>query len=336
MILSGLNSYNRVYPYTKYFVTLSNLNARPLALGGAFFSAEDDIASIHYNPSTVLLYSADRKAKFTFFVNPILPFVSMKNPEYFGKKNGARNIFDSFKYFIKGVIYSRESVILGVLFHEESLYNIKQSEKFFSPENFRYNNYSTFIVNIKLAKRMSFGVNGTSYSQIAPDGRVIKGKWGTSYGIFMQPGSNYSIGIAYIDMPSGFSEYRKRMERISDETINAGISYKFRNHTTLYFDIRNINEETQTPDKEIHFGMENNYIKHFSLRCGYFHSKKTETTEKKDVYSLGFGLVDFNNFCNIENRFTHNNFAFNYCAIFEKYYDNEYIVWHFLSLNIRI
>ena len=337
LLILGLANYNLVYSQTRYFVTLSNLNSRPLALGGAFFSAEDDIASVNYNPSTVSLYSTGRGGKFTFFINPILPLVSIENPEYFGDRKASRatEILNSFKYIIKGIIYSKRSFILGVLFNEESLNSIESSEKFFNPKNFRNNNYNTLLLNIKLAKRLSFGFAGNIFSKITPDGRVIKHKWGASYGLLMESGEDFSVGITYIDLPYNFSEYRKKIERICDETINAGISYKFYKSTTFYLDIRNLNEEEQIPKREMHFGLENDFIRHISLRFGYFQIKQTEHSEKIDVYSLGFGLIDFNEFCKTENRFTHKNYIFNYCAVFERYY-NEDVVWHFLSLNLRI
>ena len=96
-------NHSPAYSQTKYFFTLSNQNARPLALGGAFFSVEDDIASINYNPGTVSLYSINKVNKFTFFFNPVLPLVSIKNHEDFGYKEPYRagDVIDKFKYVLK-------------------------------------------------------------------------------------------------------------------------------------------------------------------------------------------------------------------------------------------
>ena len=240
LLVFGLFSYCKIYSQVRYFFTLSNQNARPLALGGAFFSAEDDIASINYNPGALFMYPINRGMKFTIFLNPVLPPVVIRNHENFGYRDTFRtgDVVDSFKYFVKAIMYTNKSVILGVLFNEESFYNVESSDKLFEPKNFLNNNYNTLLLNIKLAKRLSFGINSHIISRATPDGKVERKKWGTSYGVFMTPAKNYTVGITYFDLPNEFSGYRKRMERIGDETINAGISYKFYKSTTFFFDIR--------------------------------------------------------------------------------------------------
>ena len=314
------------------------MNARPMALGGAFFAVEDDIASVNYNPSTISLYSIKRKSKLTVFVNPILPFAALKNHEDFdyNENISTNDVLNSFQYFIKGIVYSYKSIMFGAVFNEESLNNRNELERLFDTRNYIYNVYNTLFFNIKLAKRMSFGIKTTAYSRRAEDGSMENRGWGGGYGIYMQPGKNYSLGLTYIDFPADYIDARKEIERICDETLNAGISYSFRNQTNLYVDIRNLNEDELKIKREMHFGLESNYLKHISFRCGYFHCQPTELKHKGDIFSFGIGLLDYNLLCSQENRLTHNNYLLNYSVVFEKYYGMDNRIGHFLSFYIRI
>ncbi|MFQ5770327.1 MAG: hypothetical protein ACE5HX_07310, partial [bacterium] len=58
------------------FFTLSNVKARPLAMGGAFTSIEDDLAAINFNPAAYLLNKKNDSRPVTIFLNPVSPFIA--------------------------------------------------------------------------------------------------------------------------------------------------------------------------------------------------------------------------------------------------------------------
>jgi len=98
----------------KYIISLNSLSARPMALGGAFFAVEDDIASVSYNPSTVSLYNIKRSGKLTVFINPVMPFAALGNPADFdyNENLSTGDVLNSFQYFIT-IISSFKAIAMG-------------------------------------------------------------------------------------------------------------------------------------------------------------------------------------------------------------------------------
>jgi hypothetical protein len=316
------------------FFTLSNVRARPLAMGGAFTSIEDDLAAINFNPAAYDLYGDEKVRRLTFFINPISPFVgALENNDLYG---GSGTTLDdallSLSLLLKSVSLSLRSLEIGVLLGEEGLNlpNAFSDEKFFGVSGFRQNHSHSVVGRIKLAKKISLGgainfLYGSKKNNPFERNREI----GISYGVLLKPERGLNIGVSFINLPDSLKEYRLPIERIVDESVNIGVSYRLFSGTLFSIDVRNLGEEQRKVVREIHFGMEQVILSHVAIRAGYYKKRDGE-----HVISWGMGLLDGNKFVSDENKFKHRNFYLNYSFVYEGSPINTR--WHFLSFNIRI
>jgi len=316
------------------FVTLNNTKARPLALGGAFFSLKGDIETVFYNPAGFELLNPQWAKGFTVFINPVLPFVVWRHSENFdyGKELNVKDFLSSLRYLFPAFIYMNKSINLGVLCYEEALQR-GSSERFFESEYFHNNSYTAGFASIWLAKRVRLGATGVAYTRRTPNGSVQK--WGGSYGLLIQPSNRTSIGIAYFDMPPDFAQFRNPLEHIEDESINVGISFQYNPRFIFSVDIRNVSEPEKKFSKEIHFGLEGNIYKHTTLRTGYYSEKIGDSSEHLNVFSFGIGLIDLNEFRPNMKRLLHRDYLLNYAVLGQRV-DSDISWWHFLNIHFRL
>ena len=76
-ILLGLR-YHICLAQDHYFANLYNVKSRPLAMGGAFISIEDDLEAVFFNPATFNLYKNKKNHRITFFFNPISSLIAFQ------------------------------------------------------------------------------------------------------------------------------------------------------------------------------------------------------------------------------------------------------------------
>ena len=89
-------SLNHCYSQNNYYSSLNNVKLRPIALGGAFTSINDDLAAAFYNPASLNLYKNDKKFKLTFFLNPLLSGLTYcRYTDKFQRKIYSRGILNS-------------------------------------------------------------------------------------------------------------------------------------------------------------------------------------------------------------------------------------------------
>ena len=67
--------FSSVYAQQDLYLTLNTNKARPVAMGSAYTSIEDNIVSATYNPASLNLYQKEKKFRITFFFNPVTPAV---------------------------------------------------------------------------------------------------------------------------------------------------------------------------------------------------------------------------------------------------------------------
>jgi hypothetical protein len=317
---------------------------RPLAMGGAFISVQDDIPSIGYNPAAFELYNfSEDRYKITLFLNPVVPLLRVYQL-YESRNKNIQQWGEGVASFVKGIFFSRNSFETGVVIAEGNVddgsINLKGNFKrtlFRANDNFFLNNSSNFIVKLKLADKVMLGVTGSfiAYSG-GKENKKRKFARGVSYGILLKPSDKYSVGVSYIDVQDRIPNYRNKLDRIGDETLNVGISFYPFPWFILSFDVRNTTEEKnkltsqKVAAREFHFGLELNPFSQLSIRGGYFR----ETPQlKNNVFSFGVGFLDLNAFRNSGNKIAHQNLLFNYAFILETQHNTK---WHLLYLNITL
>jgi len=296
-------------------------------MGGAFTSIEDDVESVLYNPGCFNLYKYPKDFKVTVFMNPLMSLLAFQHySDNFSKNPDRRDFLNATALLFKSVVISIRQFETGVVIGEESFNNVmvnKQS-RVFAYNNLWNDNSNTVFMKLRLAQRVSIGVNGTYY-QRKIDEKNEDGI-GFSYGIVLKPNDKLNVGLSYIDLPDKMADYRVRLERIFDETMNVGMSYNLFKGTTLALDVRNLTEENKDNVREFHFGFEQRIFNILALRGGYFKERFTDN----ETFSAGIGLIDSNIFFSGDDKFNHHDYMINYSFVHD-----ESREWHMFSFLWR-
>ncbi|MCP4723957.1 MAG: hypothetical protein GY863_02915 [bacterium] len=335
-----------------YFLTLSNSRVRSIAMGGAFTAIDDDLNSISYNPATFTLFQIeDRRRRLSVFVNPILPVVALEQAERFDPDmNNTERVFNSLKYFVKGISYSNSFLNAGILLNEER-FMVRGNEYFFDGLDYSNNVFHSIVMNFKLSTQANFGVSGSFVQNKVNEN--IKESTMISYGLLVRPSLRYQVGITFFDMSNDIKSMRRRFERFADESLNIGMAFFPFEGGTLSIDARNVTESDDDKNfalQEFHFGAEFSKIRHFSLRAGFYREEFSlednlefaeaesydfSNKEYANVFSFGIGIIDLNVFRSYASRFNHPTPLISYSMILKDTPLGR-VNWHFLSMSIRI
>lgn len=316
-----------------YFFTLSTIKARPIAIGGAYTSIEDDMVSAGYNPATLSLYQFDKNYRLTLYLSPIAPTTLYY--EHFQStqqdKQHKKNLFKTAALLMKGLILTGKFIDIALIFNEQIFdnKNLLNQKKFFQDCDLWQNSYHTLVTRFKLADRVSIGASSSLYIRSIYDD--VQHGVGFSYGILMKPSTKMNVGVAFIDYPNNMPEVRLPLERLVDQTMNIGISYRPTTSTTFSLDLRNLTEDDRKNVREVHLGLEQKILSILAIRGGYFKERFADT----QTFSGGIGLFDSNLLFADDNHLNHAQFILNYSFVYQKNKTNV-INWHVLSLLIRI
>lgn len=323
-----LSSNHRV----EYFFTISTIQARPQAIGGACMALRDMVFPAMYNPAGLLLCSSQKQNRIVFMLNPASSTLGFRNPTGL-KSDSTWNVIDAVAFtglFVKsiGVSWSAfEAILVLSEVQPTDLYNTK-SPKFFNFNGIldRYSNI--LATKLQLAEQISIGASFTSY--VLNDDPKKKYQYGSCYGIQIQPSQKFSVGLAYFDSPASLAPSRAKFDRIEDETINLGVSWRPHRSTLLSLDIRNVSEEHRAITREIHLGTEFVPFKQFAFRGGYYRKSNT----KENVFCAGIGILSSDLFKD-SNHSQINTWMLNYTFVHDDV-AKEYEYRHYFSLLIKI
>lgn len=308
---------------TKY-VTLSTVKARPLSIGGAFISVRDDLASLDFNPATFQGPELGSGIQVTGFFNPLGLGLVIGNRENVPSHTAILG------WIVRGAALSVGRLRFGVLFGEESLSDEDRLERsaVFGGSGYRDSRNTCFGVSLSLARRVKIGMAGELFS------RRIEGKTtmeiGYRYGILVETRFRLRVGLCFIDFPKEYPLDRIVLERLADETLNIGASYRPWDFLMLSLDVRNVSDEGKGAVREPHIGLEWIPWRHTALRHGYY----WDVDEKLHVLSAGLGIFDWNFLLSERRRYVHSTFVLNAAMIWRF---NESCVdrWFLLSSAIR-
>jgi len=286
---------NSVFSQEDQYLTISNSRNRAVAMGGAITAIEDDIGAISFNPATFSLSESNPNTFFSFHINPVLPIVAYRQQEFFDldRKKGFEKAINNLKYFVKSVTFRVNAVNIGFVFNEEK-FQTKDTGQFFSGIDFPDNNYHSAIVNVNLSSQVKIGVSGSIIRNSDSNGVEEGGE--VSYGILVKPNSKYQIGIMFIDFANRVKNFRKKFDRLADESLNAGLAFFPWSGISLSLDVRNLTENSFEETfglQEFHAGFESTRIKHLSIRGGFFR-EKLSGDNYSNIFSAGVGIIDLN------------------------------------------
>jgi len=265
-------------------ITMSTIKTRPLSLGGAFISVEDQLAAIDFNPAAFRLHTSMNYSRFAVYFNPLGPALMVKNKQ-------AQLGWETYvAWVIRGAALSVGRFRFGFVLGEENLNStahLKRSN-LLDAAGYDGNNNSSIAVSVALASRVSLGIAGEFFVRERNGRRRVL--MGYRYGVLLKARNTLNIGLCFIDFPNEYKEDRMAYERLADETLNIGLSYTIRKFAMISLDIRNVSDEGKGAIREPHIGLEFTPIHHLTIRGGYF----LQIGEDSATYSLGVGIFDWN------------------------------------------
>lgn len=318
------------------FFSLSTIKARPLGMGGAYTSIEDNIVSASYNPASMNLYRSEKGFRITFFLNPIAPATAYYEPiaaqdDNFNADDKTATFFKNAALLLKSVVITSKFLDFGVILNEQIVDepSLVAQKNVFKNYDIWNNCYHTVLTRIKLADRVSLGASASLFYRQTDD--VVEHDFGFSYGIVIKPGKKLNVGMAYHYMPQLMPDVRLPLEKLVDQTINVGFSYYPSNSTTISVDLRNLTEEKGKSVLEPHVGFEQRVFSLFALRAGYFQERFTPHR----IVSAGVGLIDSNILFSKESKLNQAHFMINYSLIYRSE-AKKIFRWHVISVSVRL
>jgi len=284
IILAGINL-NKLDAHSVHWVTVNTVNARPIAMGGAFQAVEDRWAGIHWNPASFDYTPAEDQFRLTMRFNPLGPAVLIND------SRGVDNGLSPIALCLPGLIFNFNPVSIGILTGEESLSNLSRLDKdsWIDGNQYEYSRYMDLAVRLRFASRVSMGVAVQAVYQNPDIGKIA---WGYRYGILMKPKPYFHVGLCYYNFNNRVSNTQINLERIPDETLNIGFLFKPRSELSLSVDVRNVSDDHREATLEPHFGIEIIPCQQFSLRGGYFRNRNNCYSTYCTGIGFQCGLLD--------------------------------------------
>ncbi|KPL16315.1 MAG: hypothetical protein AMJ92_12955 [candidate division Zixibacteria bacterium SM23_81] len=311
-------------PRTHIYRTISTVNPRPMAMGGAFVSVNDDLASLLWNPAAFSLYETEVTNQLSAHFNPIIPLVLL----YEDHRNVA-DFLTALGASVKAITFSHRWAEMGLLLWEEPFYNPTASGhgRFFNADRTLKHTMHTLGLRARLATTVSLGCSGNLYRIRNERGKVVLAG-ALNYGALLKPARGLVVGLAYFDFPSPLADLRWELEGLRDESINGSISFHPDDRTIVAMDVRDVSGGERINWNRLRFGFERTFWERIALRFGYFQVSRQE----HKVYSFGLGLmgrglgaIPYN----------HKSYLANYALLVEEN-EGQQRLWHLLCVQLCI
>lgn len=308
--------------YAQNYMTIATVKSRPLALGGAFSSLQDELAALDFNPACFYLGKPDG-VNGIVYVNGLTPVLAVANWSLLTGTDGLA------AWMIRGAALKIRRLHIGLLWSEESTgdsFRLSRKKLFDSSEISGMRNACLGFA-IHLAPNVSLGIAGDWYLREKDGSRDYH--IGYRYGLSLKTRNDIHVGLFFADFPKDWRNDREPLERLFDETLNVGISYSIGRLLTFALDIRNVSDEGKGPFLEPHLGLEFSPWKHIAVRSGF----SRENQGKYSTLSVGVGFWKWQ--ANQTGRQTGPGpFALETAYILEK--TNETRHWFSLGLIVRL
>lgn len=314
------------------YYSLSTTWARPMGLGGAFTAVADNLPALLYNPANFTMYSDQRTARLSVFLNPLGLASALREPEklHGSGKLRTQEIASMLELLVHGLAFGNRSFQIAALLGEEAPNAAFSSRRtFLDASSYSNNQYSLLAGRALFADRVAIGASVGVYYQETANGRERGMGW--SYGVTLLSGKDIRIGVSYWSFPKKMTEYLLQPERLVHEAVNLGIAYKTPFGTLLAFDVRNLGEEARRPVRELHLGIEQRFSPWLALRGGYFYDRILQ----RELVSAGIGLIDQNVWRSSRAQLQEPDWSVQYGVRLEKQ-DTREAYYHALTFLVRL
>lgn len=292
-------------------IAFSTSQTRAIAVGGAYFSAEDDLYSAQWNPASFGKPGYVRRPDLRVWLSPVPPvrgLLALRTRDINWNRDdrlSAQEAVLSVSSGVKGIAFNWGTWSLGFVNDEEPLRPAPPEHRGWSPYNGVTGGRYTVALAFRLAPQVSLGAS-MMYDRRAydaPGQTIVASGWGSSYGVLLRPSPKVNFGLTYVQRADTLAALNggpipgaawdrvpplsRELERIDSGTLNGAVSYYPWKGTALFFDVRNLDEsDKRFGFAEIHVGAEQTIAGLVSLRIGYYRDRD-ETT---GVYSGGIGV----------------------------------------------
>lgn len=279
--------------------SVSTVSPRPLGMGGAFTAVEDEVASVVWNPAALSPPRCRRGWNVRVHANVLggpaivreTGLLKGIHTEPFRDLPGGEKLVYAVGSVAKAASVRRGQLSFGALLLEERLdpAGLVESQGLADPTDLIEATYSGVAFSFHLAPSVSFGFSQLIFAGFDEQGRRRYGG-GRIYGALLKPNPAVAVGFTYVDVASGFQDYRRPIEGLAPRTMNAGISYRPSPSILVTFDLRDMAELHNDTSLEPRAGVEWNLWGRGALRAGFFREDGGEST----VVSLGAGAIPMN------------------------------------------
>jgi hypothetical protein len=260
---------------------LNTFKTRPLAMGGAFTSIEDDLSALDFNPAAFRLEEGPEDSRMHAFLNPAGPVLLLANA------NRIDSWIPALSCVVQGLGWACGRLHAGVAFAGElpATRMRKNPPGVFNAEGFGSDPNTDFGFSFQLAPKVSLGAAGEMFVR---EGHWRNARFGYRYGLVMHPRSDLSVGMCYFDFPKGSAGDRVVLERLDDATLNIGAAYTPFPWMRLSGDVRNVSDGGKEVVREPHVGFEILPFRHLAVESGYFRVRG----DGGETFSVGICLLD--------------------------------------------
>jgi hypothetical protein len=278
--------------------SVSTVSPRPMAMGGAFMAMDDEVAAMAWNPAGFVPPLCRSKRSLRAHLNILgAPAIARETgllrgaeSEPFASLTGIEKLSITLGSVVKSATYRTGGVAVGVLMLEEQLdpEGLAASRGLADASDLLGAYYTTIAFAFQLAPSARIGASEIILSgwKGGVPGERSTGT-GRAYGALLRPNDMVSVGLTYLDLPSGFDDYRLVVEGLGPRTMNAGLAYTPSEGLTLTFDLRDLAERHPATSLEPRLGLEFDLWGRGALRAGAYREDGGET----NVMTLGVGAI---------------------------------------------
>jgi hypothetical protein len=296
----------------KDLVFLSTIKARSMAMGGAYMGVSYKTESMLWNPAGIQIPPhADKSGRFhsnllaaPFVVTGIFSYMTASaiegdDEDEYGNEyptpmtdRATESLYAALPFFFKSASIRNESgtvALAGNLVEDILPYETLDKRKRGRQDMDMFDNLGyQFGMRGRISTQFSVGATLGFYNLYEdnehPFGNTL------TVGTMYCPSEKLSLGLGYFNYSPGAKDVLLPLERITEKSVNLGLSFRPDLDTEITFDMRNLLNDEAEAYGERHIGAERRLARWFALRGGYY----KQNNNGADIASLGFQCKSFN------------------------------------------
>lgn len=277
------------------FITFNSIRGRSTAMAGAYVSVEDGLSAMLWNPAA-FGGGAEGGRRLRAYVHPLGPVIAgrqLRDVDLNWKPDDALTLREgllALALLVRGATFCTPTWSAGLVGFEESL-GQETRARFFDLRSAAAAYWNVLAVSVRLAPTVSLGGSAALACRWDERSSRVEGD-AYSFGVLLKPTSKMNVGLAYFNLPREAPDSRTALERIQDETVNAGFSYYPDDRTLLSVDLRNLSDDEREAAREVHWGVERLVAKWCAVRMGYWRRRSSQPAEQILTAGMGIGPAE--------------------------------------------